>query len=220
MKFGKLVFRFILLAALAYFTYLLLLITLQYIPFRVDVAFLKIKTDEVKLPYYLPFFKLHIYTSIFLLLAGFTQFSNVIRQKYRQLHRGMGWVYVVIILLAAAPSGIVMGWHANGGWTSQSSFVILGILWFVFTSLALYFAIKKNWKQHREFMIRSFALTLSAITLRFWKWVIVALFHPPPMDVYRIVAWLGWVLNLLIAEWIIRQKKARRSSNRRALKYE
>ncbi|MEY2924610.1 MAG: hypothetical protein RLZZ337_1158 [Bacteroidota bacterium] len=207
MRHGKLIFRFFLLAALAYFAYLLLLITLQYIPFRADAAFLKIKTDEVALPYYLFFFKLHVFTSLFLLLSGVTQFSTYIRKKWRNLHRGMGWSYISIILMAAAPSGIVMGWHANGGWTSQTSFVILGVLWFLFTALALYFVLKKNLVQHQNFMIRSFALTLSAVTLRLWKWIIVALFHPPPMDVYRIVAWLGWVLNLLIAEYIISKKK-------------
>jgi hypothetical protein len=52
-------------------------------------------------------------------------------------------------------------------------------------------------------MIRSFALTLSAITLRLWKYIIVMGFQPKPMDAYQIVAWLGWVLNLVIAEIII-----------------
>jgi hypothetical protein len=52
-------------------------------------------------------------------------------------------------------------------------------------------------------MIRSFALALSAITLRAWKYVIVAALQPRPMDVYVVAAWLGWALNLAVAEWII-----------------
>ena len=36
-------------------------------------------------------------------------------------------------------------------------------------------------------MMRSFALTFSAITLRLWKVIIVYLFHPAPMDVYQIM---------------------------------
>lgn len=52
-------------------------------------------------------------------------------------------------------------------------------------------------------MYRSYALTLSAITLRFWKWLFVWLFQPRPMDVYHVVSWLGWVGNLLIAEILI-----------------
>jgi hypothetical protein len=56
-------------------------------------------------------------------------------------------------------------------------------------------------------MIRSYALTLSAITLRARKYGSVFAFEPPPMDVYRLVAWLGFVPNLLFAEWWIRRRR-------------
>ena len=55
----------LLLLSLGYFSYLLLLISLQYIPFSNDAAFLSIKIDEVKIPYYIPFFKAHVFTSFF-----------------------------------------------------------------------------------------------------------------------------------------------------------
>ncbi|MGE8242005.1 MAG: DUF2306 domain-containing protein, partial [Sphingobacterium sp.] len=57
-----------------------------------------------------------------------------------------------------------------------------------------------------DFMLRSFALTCSAITLRFWKVILVYLFQPNPMDLYQIIAWLGWVPNLLLIEFIIYRK--------------
>ncbi|MFT4598029.1 MAG: hypothetical protein ACJAR8_001526 [Bacteroidia bacterium] len=201
-------FNFLALVSLAYFSYLLLLISLQYIPFSSDVAFLRIKMDQVQLPYYIVSFKAHVFTSFFLLIAGFTQFNKWIRTRYRQLHRWMGWSYITILLLFSAPSGLVLGWHANGGWISQLAFVILGVLWIYFTIQALRFAIKKDWTKHCNFMIRSYALTLSAISLRLFKYIIVFIWHPLPMDTYRIVAWLGWVVNLIIAEIII-HKKAR-----------
>jgi hypothetical protein len=72
---------------------------------------------------------------------------------------------------------------------------------------ALSTARSKQFDQHRYWMIRSYALTLSAITLRFWKWLIVGIFEPAPMDVYRIVAWMGWIPNLLLAEFIIYKNK-------------
>ena len=207
MKFSGLIFRVALIAALAYFSYLLLLISLQYIPFSKDVAFLNIKLNEVLLPFYIPFFKAHVFTSFFLLIAGFTQFSKWIRTRYRQLHRWMGWSYITILLLFSAPSGLVLGWHANGGWSSQLAFLLLGVLWIYTTTQALRYALKKDWRRHRNFMIRSYALTLSAISLRLFKWVIVGIWHPLPMDTYRIVAWLGWVVNIMIAEWIIYRYK-------------
>ena len=63
-----------------------------------------------------------------------------------------------------------------------------------------------NFNAHRRWMLRSFALALSAITLRAWKLALVMAFHPRPRDVYRIVAWLGWRLNLVVAEWLIRRQ--------------
>jgi hypothetical protein len=52
-------------------------------------------------------------------------------------------------------------------------------------------------------MIRSFALTFSAITLRSWKIILAAVFHPDPLILYMIDAWIGFVPNLLLAEWLI-----------------
>lgn len=55
-------------------------------------------------------------------------------------------------------------------------------------------------------MWRSFAFTVSAITLRLWKVIIVSMFHPDPMDVYQVIAWLGWIPNILLVEYLIAKK--------------
>lgn len=122
------------------------------------------------------------------------------------VHRVSGWLYVGVTLLLAAPTGFVIGLYANGGLSSQIAFCLLAILWLYFTAMAVVSIKKKNFSAHERWMLRSFALALSAITLRAWKYVLVALFHPKPMDVYIVVAWLGWVLNLIVAEIIIYKK--------------
>ena len=181
----------------------MLKITLQYIPFQTDVAFLSIKQDEIAIGYYQVAFFVHVYTSMLVLLAGLTQFSNKVLHQYPLIHRCSGWLYVSIVLLFSGPSGFIMSLHANGGISSQLGFILLSILWMYFTAQAIYQIKKKNIQSHKKFMIRSFALALSAITLRAWKYIIVGIFMPKPMDAYRIVAWLGWVINLIIAEIII-----------------
>lgn len=182
-------------------------ITLQYIPLDTDVAFLRIKQDEMALGYYQIAFFVHVYSSIFALLAAFTQFSGVIRRKFPLVHKQVGGLYIAVIVFLAGPSGLVLAYHANGGWSSQLAFCILAILWVYFTIVAFLKIRKKEVRAHRNFMYRSFALTLSAITLRAWKYVLVAMFQPKPMDVYRWIAWLGWVVNLIIIEIIIYKKK-------------
>lgn len=193
----------ILLLVYAWLLFLMLKITLQYVPVKSDIAFLRIKQDYVHLPYYLTAFYIHVFSSIFVLLAGFTQFPKKLRTEKPALHRRMGWLYAAITIFLAGPSGFIIGLHANGGWSPRVAFCLLAVIWIFFTVQAIRTIAKKQVVLHRKWMIRSFALALSAITLRAWKYILVALFHPRPMDVYQIVAWLGWVLNLIIAEIII-----------------
>lgn len=195
--------HYFLLCIYAFFCFLMFKITIQYFPIDFDVAFLRIKQQYVHFVHYRIAFYIHVISSVFSLFAGFTQFSKRIRTQYSRIHRIVGWIYLVSILVFAAPSGLIIGYYANGGFWSQLAFCVLAVGWFWFSLKALLALKKKNYKAHQVFMIRSFALTLSAITLRLWKYLIVLAFQPRPMDVYQIVAWLGWVLNLIIAEVII-----------------
>lgn len=196
----------LLIIGFGYFFWLMLKITLEYIPLNPNVSFLMIKQTEVtERPEYLYFFYTHVYTSIFILLTGFLA---ILRKDFglKNFHRNSGKIYIFLILLFAAPSGIYMGIFANGGFLSKLSFVILGSLWWFSTYKAFNLAQQKKFKQHKQWMWRSFVLTLSAITLRMWKVIIVYLFHPNPMDVYQIIAWLGWIPNLLLIEYLISKK--------------
>jgi len=201
--------KYFLWLAYAYFSYLLLLITLQYIPYYTDVAFLRIKQDVIVFNHYKIAFFTHVYTSIFLMIFGAFQFSNYIQRKNIKLHRISGRIYVGILLLLSGPSGFVMSYYANGGLFAQFSFMLLSIFWMLFTFLTLYFILKKQVIQHQKFAIRSFALTLSAISLRLFKYLLVFFLEPLPMDAYRIAAWSGWIFNLLVAEIIIYYKFSR-----------
>ncbi len=199
-------FKILLIAGFVYFFWLMLKITLEYIPVSPNVSFLMIKQTEVtNRPEYLYFFYTHVYISIFVLLTGFLA---ILRKDFgiKDLHQNVGKVYIFLILFLAAPSGIYMGIFANGGIYSKISFVILGCLWWFSTLNAYKLARQKKFKQHKQWMWRSFALTISAITLRMWKVIIVFLFHPDPMEVYQIIAWLGWIPNILLIEYLIARK--------------
>jgi uncharacterized membrane protein len=184
-------------------------ITLKYISFDSDAAFLQIKQTEVNtVSAYLFIFYIHVCSAIFTLLAGFTQFNNNILKKMPRIHRAVGKMYVFTVLFLAAPSGFFIGLFANGGFYSKIAFVTLSVLWFYFT-LKAFLAIKKHKiNEHKAFMLRSFALAFSAITLRLWKVILVYLFQPAPMDVYQIIAWLGWIPNLLLIEYFILNRKS------------
>ncbi|MEO6049711.1 MAG: DUF2306 domain-containing protein [Pyrinomonadaceae bacterium] len=196
-------FTVALLLALAFFTVLMARITAAYIPYNTDVGFLRIKQSYIDIDHWRIAFFVHVYMSIWALLAGLTQFSSTIRDYYPKLHRLFGYLYVADVLLITGPAGLLMGFYANGGIPSKISFITLAVLWLFFTAMALVKARNGDYVSHGNFMMRSYALTLSAVTLRAWKWSLTNSFELPPMDVYRAVAWLGWVPNLAIAEFLI-----------------
>ena len=206
-KSKRIIYRGVLFSAFIYFFGLILKITLDYVATSSNVSFLMIKQTEVTTrPAYLHLFYIHVYSSIFALMAGFIAvFSD---QNQRYLHRFSGRIYVFLSLLFSSLSGVYIGVFANGGLVAKVSFVLLGLLWFYTTYRSYKEIIKRNVQQHKFWMWRSYALALSAITLRMWKVILVYLFHPNPMDVYQIIVWLGWVPNLLLVQYLIKKQKS------------
>ena len=76
--------------------------------------------------------------------------------------------------------------------------------WFYFTWKALAAVKKRRFVEHKNYMVRSYALTCAAVTLRTWKLVLAPIVTIDLAELYVIDAWLGFVPNLLIAELIIR----------------
>jgi hypothetical protein len=62
--------------------------------------------------------------------------------------------------------------------------------------------------EHRAWMIRSFALTFAAVTLRLYL-PLHLLFQVHFDDAYRAISFLCWVPNLLVAELYLRKKQLR-----------
>jgi uncharacterized membrane protein len=179
----------------------------KYTAFDDHVAFLNEKQEYLPVTHWKIAFYIHVFSSIFTLMAGFTQFSTSLQRNYKKLHRLIGKLYVIDILIINFPVALIMAWYANGFLPSKIAFFILDGLWFWFTLKAFLEAKKGNIRSHKEYMIRSYALTLSAVALRSWKMILSHSFTIDPVTLYMIDAWLGFVPNLLIAEYIIRRKR-------------
>jgi uncharacterized membrane protein len=190
----------------------MVIISIPYFGLDTKMAFLRIKQWVFRLhdgpisTIWITAFFIHVFTSIFTVIAGFTQFSK--KFMWKNIHRSMGKIYLIVVLFFAAPSGFIMGLLANGGITSIIAFTLLAILWWYFTFLAYKTVRARDFERHAKYMYYSYALTLSAITLRLWKFCIVNyVYEMPPMDLYRLVAWIGWVPNLVVAFWLVSKKK-------------
>ncbi len=148
-------------------------------------------------------FYLHIILGGLALLIGWMQFSAGIRKRYLNLHRKMGKLYVLAVLMSSL-AGIYIGFYAAGGWIPASGFICLGVVWF-YSTLKAYTSIKnKQVVQHQKMMIYSYAACFAAVTLRIWLPLLQLVFNNFTTS-YLIVAWLCWVPNLIVAYFIVKR---------------
>ncbi|MCP4521972.1 MAG: DUF2306 domain-containing protein [Cytophagales bacterium] len=186
-----------------------------YSSFEGNVGFLQQKQEYLPITIWKLSFYIHVFSSSFCLLAGFSQFSSTLLKEFPKAHRILGRIYVYNILFVNFIPAMIMAYYANGGVPSKIAFFILNFLWFGFTLRSLIAIKNKNIVLHKNDMIRSYALTFSAITLRTWNLILGNFTELDPTTIYMMNAWLGFVPNLIIAELIIYYKNRllRRSSS-------
>ena len=117
------------------------------------------------------------------------------------MHRGLGLVYVVAVLLSGV-SAVAMAPTSSGGMAGHFGFGMLGVLWLTSTIVAYRTVRSGDFEGHRAWMIRSYALCLAAVTLRIYLPLSFVAGIPFP-DAYPAIAWLCWVPNLVVAEWFV-----------------
>ncbi len=185
---------------------LLFLFAGRYLTLNPDVFF-----SEQKLVYmaHTTMLILHIVGAMLAILIGPFQFLEGMRKgRLLKAHRWLGRTYLIAVLVGGL-AGLYMAVLSYGGMTSHLGFASLAILW-LFSGFMAYKHIRnKDLELHREWMTRNYALTFAGVMLRLW----VPLFGGFGMEfltAYMLIAWLCWVPNLIIAEWMVRRR--RRSS--------
>jgi len=157
--------------------------------------------------WYMIVFYTHVAFGGLSLLIGWSQFSIRFRGQYLQIHRSIGKIYVLSVLLSSL-AGFGIALFATGGLVSIFGFEALAICW-LFSNIKAYTSIRKGRiQEHQDWMIRNYALTFAAVTLRIWLPLSQAVLQMDFADAYRIIAWMCWVPNLIVAELIILKRKA------------
>lgn len=141
----------------------------------------------------------HIFASSVALALGPFQFLARLRAARPVLHRWSGRTYLGIGVLPGGLSGLLVAFNAYGGPLARAGFACLAVAW-LYTGLRAYLAIRRrDIASHQTWMIRNFALTFAAVTLRIWlPGMVIA--GMPMAVAYVVVAWLCWVPNLVAAE--------------------
>jgi uncharacterized membrane protein len=151
---------------------------------------------------------LHIISVIFYSVLGAFQFAPGFRRQKRVWHRRVGRLLI--------PSGFIAA--LSGLWMThfyalppQDGAILYGLRLFFgwLMVLSLVFGVvairQRKFAQHGAWMIRAYAIGLGAGT-QVLTHIPLMLFPSSEIEIPRAVAMgAGWVINLIVAEWIIRK---------------
>lgn len=156
---------------------------------------------------------LHVGGGAVAMLLGPFQFIKGIRRKHLTIHKILGRTYALACLVGGG-AGLIMATRAFGGFSAGLGFGMLAVLWIGTIVMAVVRVRQQNIVAHREWVVRSFALTLAAFTLRIYLPVHGILLGTEVIELefiqmYRAVGWLCWVPNLIVAEWYINSTRSK-----------
>ena len=148
----------------------------------------------------------HFMCGAIALVAGAFQLNSRLRARFIAVHRWLGRSYVVAVVIGGI-AAFALALHSFGGQAARAGFGLLAVCWLGSTLNAYRHIRQGNLNLHRRWMIRSYALTLAAVTLRVYL-PSSQLAGLPITVAYPVISWLCWVPNLLIAEWFVRSAQS------------
>ena len=157
-------------------------------------------------------FYAHIVFAGVALLVGPFQFSQTIRDRFVRLHRAIGRAYIVAVLVGGS-AAFVMSFFSSVGLLGFFGFGSLAVLWVFATTMAYRAIRRRDLASHQAWMMRSFALTYAAPTLRLWLFALLipqilsgVPFAQAYHSAYAPVPFLAWLPNIVMVEFMIRRR--------------
>ena len=180
----------------------------DYFPPRFDSLFLQGR-EETFTGLYVPAFYVHIFSGPVVLLNGLILLSERVRRRHGGLHRFLGRVQVVVLLVFVFPSSVVMSRYAFGGWSAGLSFLLLSVATAGCAIAGVVHARRRRFDRHRRWMLRSYVLICSAVALRLISGAAGVVGVPSPEEAYIVASWTSWVLPLVAYELTERLRACR-----------
>jgi uncharacterized membrane protein len=154
-------------------------------------------------PLGVPWLFIHVAGAVTALALGSLQFIPALRRGSGPPHRWVGRIYVVGCLVGGL-AGLILAPGSSAGPIASAGFGGLALLWIVVNLLGWRAVMRGRFAEHRRWMIRSWALTLAAVTLRLYL-PLVMILDLPFLPWYRAISFLAWVPNLVAAELWLRR---------------
>lgn len=135
------------------------------------------------------------------LALGALQHNTRLRTRHLAMHRWCGRMYLVSVGVGGV-AALALAGSSVGGLVTHIGFGMLAVLWLGTTGMAYLHVRAGRLQAHRAWMVRSYALTFAAVTLRIYL-PLAMLTGLPYEPAYQAIAWLCWVPNLLFVEWVL-----------------
>ena len=141
------------------------------------------------------------------LVFGFLQFWKKLRNYSWKLHRIIGFLYLLAVLTSSLCAVVLAFTTAyDYGLPYAFSLQVWVTVWITSTSIAYYAALKQKFELHKEWMIRSYIVTLA--------FVISGLILKIPFveslgsfeEISPSLFWMGWAVPLFVYE-VVRSGK-------------
>jgi uncharacterized membrane protein len=157
---------------------------------------------------------LHILAVIPYAMVGAFQFAPRFRRRRRQWHRAAGRVLAVLGVIAAL-TGLWMAhvypWPEGDGIGLYVERLVFGTAMLASIVLAIAAVRRRDFASHGAWMMRAYAIGLGAGTqvLTHLPWFMLA--GKPGESARTVLMGAGWVINVAVAEWVIKKGRARAS---------
>lgn len=140
-------------------------------------------------------------------IIGPFQFLGSLRRRRPRVHVWLGRTYLVAVGLSGL-AGLYLSPGSLAANTLGIAFICLALAW-LYTGWQAYVTIRRrDVMAHRRWMIRNFALTYAAVTLRI-EMPILVVAGMDPILALNVVGWTCWIPNLIAVEWWIRRPARR-----------
>ena len=159
-------------------------------------------------PFFYPVLVTHVFLGSIMLCCATLQIWPWLRRRHLRVHRWSGRVYV-LTAIPVGLAGILVAQFPHGGPVQQIGNSMLGLL-FLTCTISGYRAIRqRRIADHRQWMIRSFALAFSIVANRIWLVIcmlVLGFSGSGLIAAIGVSTWMSWVVNLLIAEWWLHRR--------------
>ncbi len=178
-------------------------IALSYFNFETDYHFLRTKQRLLSNKIWLICFYVHLFFGAICILSGLPLFFNRLIDVHSRTHKMMGKIYIVSILYLTGPTGFYLAFFAEGGPWASLGFILMSFAWMIPTYIALQKIIQNDIEGHYRWMIRSYCMTLSGVTLRLLTPLGAWYLGIGEQTNFIITSYASWIINIIIGEIIV-----------------